>query len=83
MSAFATVNVAAIKAAGPLAFEASGLIETLKTNMVSTTPATASEALEMVKSLAEGVDQWIEPYLVSTLPLILENLTNPKTVACN
>jgi len=26
-----------------------------------------------------GCDQWIEPYLVSALPAILDNLAAPKT----
>ncbi|RYH25143.1 hypothetical protein EON65_15990 [archaeon] len=81
MSAFATVDTAAINANGVKGFESSGLLETLKTNMTSTNATTASEALEMVKTLCENVDQWIEPYVVTTLPLILDNLALPKTAA--
>jgi len=76
MSAFATIDIASIKANGVLAFERSGLLETLKTELATANPV---EALELVKSLAEGVDQWIEPFLVSLLPFILENLAAPKT----
>lgn len=76
MSAFASVDINAIKAGGVVAFEASGLIETIKSQLTTPTP---NEALELIKTLAEGVEQWIEPYLVSTLPFILENLANPKT----
>lgn len=76
MSAFATIDIASIKANGVLAFERSGLLETLKTELATSNPV---EALELVKSLAEGVDQWIEPFLVSLLPYILENLAAPKT----
>jgi hypothetical protein len=47
--------------------------------MASATPATAIEALEAVKALAEGVDQWIEPYLVTLLTSVLDNLAVPKT----
>ena len=47
--------------------------------MASATPATAIEALEAVKTLAEGVDQWIEPYLVTLLSSVLDNLAVPKT----
>jgi hypothetical protein len=81
MSAFATIDIAAINANGVKAFEASGLLDQIKTNMVSTNIPVAVEALELVKTLCEGVDQWIEPYLVSTLPLILDNLAQPKTAA--
>ena len=124
MSAFSSVNVAAINAAGVLSFESSGnifffnrslfscsnsahallklgLLESLTTNLASSNAASAIEALEVVKTLAEGglflfqilicskrvsyisnlypVDQWIEPYLVTTLPFILDNLAVPKT----
>eukprot|EP01031_Cornospumella_fuschlensis_P038938 gene38938-47368_t len=81
MSAFASVDVASINANGVKGFEASNLLETLKTNMTSNNAATSCEALEMVKTLCEGVDQWIEPYVVTTLPLILDNLAQPKTAA--
>lgn len=79
MSAFATTDVKKINADGVVAFEASGLLETLKTNMASSTPDVANDALQMVKALCEGCDQWIEPYLVSVLPFILDNLATPKT----
>jgi len=81
MSAFASVDASNINSAGVLAFESSGLIETLKTGMSSTTPEVAIEAMEVVKKLCEGCDQWIEPYLVTTLPFILDNLAAPKTAA--
>lgn len=79
MSAFANVDVKAINAAGVLAFEASGLLERMKTQMVSKNTDEVYEALEFVKTLCENVDQWIEPYVVTCLPLILENLAAPKT----
>jgi elongation factor 3 len=79
MSAFATTDVKAINTAGVVAFEASGLLETLKTNMASASAEVANEALQMVKALCEGCDQWVEPYLVSVLPFILDNLAAPKT----
>jgi elongation factor 3 len=79
MSAFANTNIKAINAAGVLAFEASGLAEELKTNMQSTVAATAIEALDNVKALCEGVDQWIEPYMLDLLPAIMDNLALPKT----
>jgi hypothetical protein len=47
--------------------------------MASTTAATACEALDTVKALCEGVDQWIEPYMLDTLPSIMDNLAAPKT----
>lgn len=81
MSAFASINVASINAAGVLAFESSGLLENLKVALVSTTASASIEALEAVKVLAEGVDQWIEPYLVSILPLILDNLAAKGTAS--
>jgi hypothetical protein len=43
MSAFASPDAAAINKAGVIAFEASGLVETLKTNMASTSAETAIE----------------------------------------
>jgi hypothetical protein len=43
MSAFAAIDAAAINAAGVVAFEASGLVESLKTNMASTNADTAIE----------------------------------------
>jgi len=76
MSAF---DVTSINAAGVLAFESSGLLESLKTNMASSSADTANSAMEMIKKLCEGCDQWIEPYLVSALPAILDNLAAPKT----
>jgi len=81
MSAFASVDVKAINAAGVLAFEASGTLESIKAALTSTAAATSNEALESIKILAEGVDQWIEPYLVSILPLILDNLASKATAA--
>ena len=77
MSGFA--DVAKINADGVLAFEASGLIEELKTKMQSNNAPTAIEALEQVKALCENVDQWIEPYILELLPFILDNFAVPKT----
>eukprot|EP01035_Chromulina_nebulosa_P016904 gene16904-22393_t len=79
MSAFASIDIAAINSGGVLAFSSSGLLETLKTNLASSTAGVAIEALETVKVLADGVDQWIEPYLVSVIPLILDNLAVKNT----
>jgi elongation factor 3 len=79
MSAFASLDTPSINAAGILALESSGIIETLKAQITSSDVAQANEALEAVKSLSEGVDQWIEPYLVGTLPAILDCLAAPKT----
>eukprot|EP01042_Synura_sphagnicola_P004760 gene4760-6052_t len=79
MSAFEATNVAAINAGGVLAFEASGLAEEIKTQMASTDAAKANKALTFCKDLCEGVDQWIEPYVISLLPSILDNLAAPKT----
>ena len=79
MSAFAKTDIPAINAAGVLAFEASGVAEELKANLASTVTATAIEALEVVKALCEGVDQWIEPYMLESLPAIMDNLAVPKT----
>jgi len=76
MSAF---DVSAINAAGVLAFQSSGLLESIKTDIASTNAATAIAALERVTALCEGVGQWVEPLLVSALPGILENLAAPKT----
>lgn len=83
MSAFTNVDVAAINANGVIAFENSGLLDKLKYAMehAGAHPTEACDAMELIKSLCEGVDQWIEPYLVSTLPDILENLGTPKVAA--
>ena len=75
MASFAGVNAAQINKAGPLAFETSGVLESLKTEIGSGNV----EALLSVKALCEGVDQWIEPYLATTLPAIMEALAAPKT----
>lgn len=75
MASFASVNAAAVNTAGPLAFESSGLLDSIKTEIV----AGNVEALTSVKVLCEGVDQWIEPYMVATLPGIMDCLAVPKT----
>ena len=75
MASFASVNAPEINKAGPVAFEASGLLESLKTEI----GAGNVDALNSVKVLCEGVDQWIEAYLVSTLPGIMDCLAAPKT----
>ena len=79
MSAFEGINVAAINSAGIVAFEASGLADSIKTQMASPVAATANSALTLCKDLCEGVDQWIEPYVIGMLPSILDNLAVPKT----
>ncbi len=79
MSAFASVNVSDINKAGPVAYEASGHLESLKAALTSTDAAAANQALEVVKVLCEGVDQWIEPFIVQSLTEILDLLANPKT----
>jgi hypothetical protein len=78
MSAFACPDVTATNKAGVLAFEATGLIAKLKTSLAAAEAAEANSALECVKTLCEGVDQWIEPYVVDTLPLIMDCLAQPK-----
>jgi len=60
--------------AGVLAF-----LEALKTNMSSTNTDIAFEALELAKTLlANGLNHNTSLYVVSTLPIILDNLANPK-----
>lgn len=76
MSAFTKPNIAAVNAAGILAFETSGYAEVLKSGMASTDATTTNEALETVKDLCEGVDQWIEPFMLDTLTAIMDNLGN-------
>mmetsp|Transcript_289 Transcript_289/g.522 ORF Transcript_289/g.522 Transcript_289/m.522 type:complete len:1021 (+) Transcript_289:82-3144(+) len=78
MSAFASADIPKINTAGVLAFESSGVVETLKTELAGA-PDVANGACAMIKSLCEGCDQWIEPYLVSVLPFILDCLASPKT----
>ena len=79
MSSFASIDVAAINAGGLIAFESSGFLDNLKNNLASTNVPISIEALEAIKTLADGVDQWIEPYLVSVLPFILDNLAVKAT----
>ena len=79
MSAFASSDISAINASGIVAFEASGLIESLKAEIASTDAGIANSALEVVTKLSGGVDQWIEPYLLKILPTILDCLAAPKT----
>ena len=79
MSAFSAPDIAAINAAGVIAFETSGYVETLKGSMASADAGTSIAALEAVKVLCEGVPQWIEPYMLGCLPSILDNLSVPKT----
>jgi len=79
MSAFASADFAAINGAGILAFEASGLLDTLKTELASSDAAVVNSALEVVKGLCENVGQWIEPYVITALPFILDSLALPKT----
>jgi len=79
MSSFTAPNVSAISAAGPVAFESSGFLESLKAQITSSNLAAVNEALTVCKDLCEGVDQWIEPYVISLLPSILGNLAVPKT----
>jgi elongation factor 3 len=77
MASFTDVDK--INADGVLAFETSAVISEIKTAMQSTNAPTAIGALEYVKLLCEKVDQWIEPYVLETLPFILDNLAVPKT----
>lgn len=79
MSAFANSDVSQINKAGLIAFEASGMIESLKTEISSSNTDIANEALVFVTKLSQGVDQWIEPYLVGTLTVILDCMAVPKT----
>jgi hypothetical protein len=76
MSAFTKPNISAVNAAGILAFETSGYAEVLKNGMASSDAATTNQALETVKELCEGVDQWIEPFMLDTLTAIMDNLGN-------
>lgn len=79
MSAFADIDVNAINKAGVLAFEASPLSAALATNCASKEADVANEALNNVKLLCEGCDQWIEPYTVDCLSGILDALADKKT----
>jgi hypothetical protein len=70
MSAFAASDAGAINKAGVVAFEASGMVANITAALSAgnTTPEPANAALQMVKSLCESCDQWIEPYMVTVLP---------------
>jgi len=79
MSAFSSLDVKKINAGGILAFEASSVQGDLKTNLASTDAAVVNDGLIAIKTLCEGVDQWIEPYTVIHLPSIMDAFANPKT----
>lgn len=79
MSSFTTPNYEAINGAGVLAFESSGLLDQLKTDLAATAVPAVNAALEVVKCLSENVGQWIEVYTLELLPFILDNLANSKT----
>ena len=79
MSAFSSLDVKKINAGGILAFEASTVQADLKTNLAANDAAVVNEGLVAIKTLCEGVDQWIEPYTVIHLPLIMDAFANPKT----
>ena len=79
MSAFSSLDVKKINAGGILAFEASSVQSDLKTNLASSDAAAVNESLTVIKTLCEGVEQWIEPYTVTHLPLIMDAFANPKT----
>ena len=79
MASFANVDVTKINGAGVLAYESSDLAKTLGDAIASKEAADANSALETVKALCEGCDQWIEPYMVEQLPVILEALADKKT----
>ena len=75
------MNFKAVNAGGPIAFEASGVLDTLSTNLGSKNAEEQVEALNTIVSLATDCDQWMEPYMVSILPSILDCLSAPKTAA--
>ena len=79
MSAFVAADVAAINSAGPVAFETSGYINTLQSKMTSGNVESANEALEAFATLCKDSSAWVEPFLLSQLPSILDNLAVPKT----
>jgi hypothetical protein len=54
MSAFVAADVSKINKEGPVAFEASGYIATLQTNMNSSDTALANQALEAFADLCKG-----------------------------
>ena len=70
MASFANIDVTKINGAGVLAYESSDLAKTLGDAIAAKDAADANSALETVKALCEGCDQWIEPYMVECLPAI-------------
>jgi hypothetical protein len=68
MSAF---DVTSINAAGVLAFESSGLLESLKTNMASSSADTANSAMEMIKKLCEGNNCYLRSVSLSSSTSLL------------
>ncbi len=79
MSAFTAPDTSTINSAGPVSFDKSGLLSTLKTTIAGSDVDSTNSALSCIKDLASECDQWIEPYVLSALPEILECLGNKKT----
>jgi len=64
---------------GVLSFDKSNLTSDFIAQISSGDVDLVNKTLESVQVLCEGVEQWIEPYVLSTLPAILDALANPKT----
>jgi elongation factor 3 len=79
MSSFADIDVSAINKAGVLAYEASPLNVALLEHLASKDADVCNTACDNVVSLAEGCDQWIEPYLIDGLVPLLDALAEKKT----
>ena len=73
------INIETFQQEGCVSFEKSGLLNSLKTDLSSTNNATVVQALNTITQLATTLDSWIEPYLVTILPQILDNLASKNT----
>lgn len=79
MAAFVPPNPFMVNKNGVLEFDKSGMTADFITQISSGDVELANKTLEAVQVLTEGVEQWIEPYVLSTLPSILDAMANPKT----
>ena len=79
MASFANMDIASVNKQGVLAFESSSVATELTASIAAKDAEVVNSALSTFKSLCEGIDQWIEPYLVEALPAILDALADKKT----
>ena len=80
MAAFVPPNPYMVNKDGVVAFDKSGITANFIAQLETGEVELVNKTLESIQTLCEGVEQWIEPYVLSTLPAILDNMAHPKTV---